>query len=140
MFSGKGCDSVRECVCESGVMGYVDVIKCFYNNKSLGAAPQRGGGEGAGGQLEAGTKVFPCRSRSALGHARSHWAAGSGSHAARPPEQRSRSRVSTVIQPLRQNAAEVVDLTVDEDGELPCQRNPQERGGQCNGTGVNCIR
>ncbi|KAJ7407957.1 hypothetical protein BTVI_61102 [Pitangus sulphuratus] len=55
------------------------------------------------------------RSRSALGHTRSHWGQSSGSHAPRPPEQRSRSRISTVIQPLRQNAAEVVDLTVDED-------------------------
>ncbi|NWX64956.1 RN111 ligase, partial [Promerops cafer] len=55
------------------------------------------------------------RSRSALGHSRSHWGQSSGSHAARPPEQRARSRISTVIQPLRQNAAEVVDLTVDED-------------------------
>lgn len=63
------------------------------------------------------------RSRSALGHSRSHWGQSSGSHAARPPEQRSRSRISTVIQPLRQNAAEVVDLTVDEDGKLHCQRN-----------------
>ncbi|XP_061203493.1 E3 ubiquitin-protein ligase Arkadia isoform X4 [Neopsephotus bourkii] len=55
------------------------------------------------------------RSRSALGHTRSHWGQSSGSHAARPQEQRNRSRISTVIQPLRQNAAEVVDLTVDED-------------------------
>lgn len=55
------------------------------------------------------------RPRSALGHSRSHWSQGSGSHTGRPQEPRSRSRVSTVIQPLRQNAAEVVDLTVDED-------------------------
>ncbi|XP_025058614.1 E3 ubiquitin-protein ligase Arkadia isoform X6 [Alligator sinensis] len=55
------------------------------------------------------------RSRSALGHSRSHWSQSSSSHPARPQEQRNRSRVSTVIQPLRQNAAEVVDLTVDED-------------------------
>ncbi|XP_064932070.1 E3 ubiquitin-protein ligase Arkadia isoform X6 [Columba livia] len=55
------------------------------------------------------------RSRSTLGHTRSHWGQSSSSHAARPQEQRSRSRISTVIQPLRQNAAEVVDLTVDED-------------------------
>ncbi|NWI59108.1 RN111 ligase, partial [Calyptomena viridis] len=55
------------------------------------------------------------RSRSALGHTRSHWGQSSGSHTPRAPEQRSRSRISTVIQPLRQNAAEVVDLTVDED-------------------------
>ncbi|XP_018863488.1 E3 ubiquitin-protein ligase Arkadia isoform X8 [Parus major] len=58
------------------------------------------------------------RSRSALGHSRSHWGQSSGSHAGRAPEQRSRSRISTVIQPLRQNAAEVVDLTVDEDDEI----------------------
>uniref|UniRef100_A0A8D0G891 RING-type E3 ubiquitin transferase n=1 Tax=Sphenodon punctatus TaxID=8508 RepID=A0A8D0G891_SPHPU len=55
------------------------------------------------------------RSRSTLGHSRSHWGQSSSSHAARPQEQRNRSRISTVIQPLRQNAAEVVDLTVDED-------------------------
>ncbi|XP_058011874.1 E3 ubiquitin-protein ligase Arkadia isoform X6 [Ahaetulla prasina] len=55
------------------------------------------------------------RARSSLGHSRSHWGHSSGSHASRPAEQRNRSRVSTVIQPLRQNAAEVVDLTVDED-------------------------
>ncbi|XP_053933394.1 E3 ubiquitin-protein ligase Arkadia isoform X1 [Cuculus canorus] len=55
------------------------------------------------------------RSRSTLGHTRSHWGQSSSSHAARPQEQRNRSRVSTVIQPLRQSAAEVVDLTVDED-------------------------
>lgn len=35
----------------------------------------------------------------------------------RPQELRSRHRLSTVIQPLRQSAGEVVDLTVDEDGE-----------------------
>ncbi|XP_061450772.1 E3 ubiquitin-protein ligase Arkadia isoform X2 [Rhineura floridana] len=55
------------------------------------------------------------RSRSSLGHSRSHWGHSSSSHASWPQEQRSRSRISTVIQPLRQNAAEVVDLTVDED-------------------------
>ncbi|XP_053128999.1 E3 ubiquitin-protein ligase Arkadia isoform X1 [Hemicordylus capensis] len=55
------------------------------------------------------------RSRSSVGHSRSHWGHSSGSHASRPQEQRNRSRISTVIQPLRQNAAEVVDLTVDED-------------------------
>ncbi|KAH0619786.1 hypothetical protein JD844_014045 [Phrynosoma platyrhinos] len=55
------------------------------------------------------------RSRSSLGHSRSHWGQGSSSHTSRPQEQRNRSRISTVIQPLRQNAAEVVDLTVDED-------------------------
>ncbi|XP_062945172.1 E3 ubiquitin-protein ligase Arkadia isoform X5 [Cynocephalus volans] len=55
------------------------------------------------------------RSRSTLGHSRSHWSQGSSSHTSRPQEPRNRSRISTVIQPLRQNAAEVVDLTVDED-------------------------
>ncbi|KAM5292059.1 E3 ubiquitin-protein ligase Arkadia isoform 4-T4 [Ctenodactylus gundi] len=55
------------------------------------------------------------RSRSTLGHSRSHWSQGPGSHPGRQQEPRSRSRVSTVIQPLRQSAAEVVDLTVDED-------------------------
>ncbi|XP_066492107.1 E3 ubiquitin-protein ligase Arkadia isoform X2 [Tiliqua scincoides] len=55
------------------------------------------------------------RSRSSLGHSRSHWGHSSSSHTSRPQEQRNRSRISTVIQPLRQNAAEVVDLTVDED-------------------------
>ncbi|KAB0402764.1 hypothetical protein E2I00_001193, partial [Balaenoptera physalus] len=55
------------------------------------------------------------RSRSTLGHNRSHWSQGSSSHTSRPQEPRNRSRISTVIQPLRQNAAEVVDLTVDED-------------------------
>ncbi|XP_048187753.1 E3 ubiquitin-protein ligase Arkadia isoform X4 [Perognathus longimembris pacificus] len=56
------------------------------------------------------------RSRSSLGHSRSHWSQGSSSHTGRTQEPRNRSRMSTVIQPLRQNAAEVVDLTVDEDG------------------------
>uniref|UniRef100_A0A8D1XIF7 RING-type E3 ubiquitin transferase n=1 Tax=Sus scrofa TaxID=9823 RepID=A0A8D1XIF7_PIG len=57
------------------------------------------------------------RSRSTLGHSRSHWSQGSSSHTSRPQEPRNRSRISTVIQPLRQNAAEVVDLTVDEDDD-----------------------
>lgn len=57
------------------------------------------------------------RSRSTLGHSRSQWGQSTSTHAARPQEQRNRSRISTVIQPLRQNAAEVVDLTVDEDGK-----------------------
>lgn len=66
-------------------------------------------------------KLIPfLRSRSTLGHSRSHWGQSSSSHAARPQEQRNRSRISTVIQPLRQNAAEVVDLTVDEDGKSYC--------------------
>ncbi|XP_040198708.1 E3 ubiquitin-protein ligase Arkadia isoform X1 [Rana temporaria] len=55
------------------------------------------------------------RSRSTLGHSRSHWGQSSSSQTGRTQEHRSRSRVSTVIQPLRQSATEVVDLTVDED-------------------------
>ncbi|XP_063782253.1 E3 ubiquitin-protein ligase Arkadia isoform X2 [Pseudophryne corroboree] len=55
------------------------------------------------------------RSRSTLGHSRSPWGQNSNSQSGRTQEHRSRSRVSTVIQPLRQNATEVVDLTVDED-------------------------
>ncbi|XP_068131629.1 E3 ubiquitin-protein ligase Arkadia isoform X3 [Hyperolius riggenbachi] len=55
------------------------------------------------------------RSRSALGHSRSHWGQSSNSQTGRSQDHRSRSRVSTVIQPLRQSATEVVDLTVDED-------------------------
>nr|XP_033776103.1 E3 ubiquitin-protein ligase Arkadia isoform X3 [Geotrypetes seraphini] len=56
------------------------------------------------------------RSRSTLGHSRSQWSQSSNSQFTRSQEQRNRStRISTVIQPLRQNAAEVVDLTVDED-------------------------
>ncbi|KAM6119502.1 E3 ubiquitin-protein ligase Arkadia [Pterocles gutturalis] len=66
-------------------------------------------------EVEIVTVGESCRSCSALGHTRSHWGQSSSSHAARPQEQRNRSRISTVIQPLRQNAAEVVDLTVDED-------------------------
>ncbi|KAM5170476.1 E3 ubiquitin-protein ligase Arkadia isoform 4-T4 [Mantella aurantiaca] len=55
------------------------------------------------------------RSRSSLGHSRSHWGQSSNSQTGRTQDHRSRSRVSTVIQPLRQSATEVVDLTVDED-------------------------
>ncbi|XP_030044618.1 E3 ubiquitin-protein ligase Arkadia isoform X4 [Microcaecilia unicolor] len=59
------------------------------------------------------------RSRSTLGHSRSQWSQSSNSQFTRSQEQRSRStRISTVIQPLRQNAAEVVDLTVDEDDDV----------------------
>ncbi|XP_068131633.1 E3 ubiquitin-protein ligase Arkadia isoform X6 [Hyperolius riggenbachi] len=57
------------------------------------------------------------RSRSALGHSRSHWGQSSNSQTGRSQDHRSRSRVSTVIQPLRQSATEVVDLTVDEDDD-----------------------
>ncbi|XP_040198713.1 E3 ubiquitin-protein ligase Arkadia isoform X6 [Rana temporaria] len=64
------------------------------------------------------------RSRSTLGHSRSHWGQSSSSQTGRTQEHRSRSRVSTVIQPLRQSATEVVDLTVDEDESLcPVERN-----------------
>ncbi|XP_073443065.1 E3 ubiquitin-protein ligase Arkadia isoform X4 [Dendrobates tinctorius] len=55
------------------------------------------------------------RSRSSLGHSGTHWGQSSSSQSGRSQGHRSRSRVSTVIQPLRQNATEVVDLTVDED-------------------------
>lgn len=37
-------------------------------------------------------------------------------------EPRGRHRLSTVIQPLRQTAGEVVDLTVDEDGNNKSRR------------------
>ncbi|KAI5131056.1 E3 Ubiquitin-Protein Ligase Arkadia [Manis pentadactyla] len=57
------------------------------------------------------------QSCSTLGHCRSPWSQGSSSHTSRPQEPRNRSRISTVMQPLRQNAAEVVDLTVDEDDD-----------------------
>uniref|UniRef100_A0A8C5KGR6 E3 ubiquitin-protein ligase Arkadia n=1 Tax=Jaculus jaculus TaxID=51337 RepID=A0A8C5KGR6_JACJA len=66
-------------------------------------------------EVEIVTVGESCRSRSTLGHSRSHWSQGASSHAGRSQEPRTRSRISTVIQPLRQNAAEVVDLTVDED-------------------------
>ncbi|XP_043533378.1 E3 ubiquitin-protein ligase Arkadia isoform X1 [Chiloscyllium plagiosum] len=56
-----------------------------------------------------------CRSYTTLlGHSRVHWGQSTSSQN-RPQEQRSRNRISTVIQPLRQSTAEVVDLTVDED-------------------------
>ncbi|XP_067874009.1 E3 ubiquitin-protein ligase Arkadia isoform X2 [Heterodontus francisci] len=56
-----------------------------------------------------------CRSYTTLlGHSRVHWGQSASSQN-RPQEQRSRNRISTVIQPLRQSTAEVVDLTVDED-------------------------
>ncbi|KAG2470661.1 E3 ubiquitin-protein ligase Arkadia isoform X2 [Polypterus senegalus] len=65
-------------------------------------------------EVEIVTVGDSCRSRSSTSHSRSHWVSSSSSQN-RPQEQRNRSRISTVIQPLRQNAAEVVDLTVDED-------------------------
>ncbi|XP_051550965.1 E3 ubiquitin-protein ligase Arkadia-like isoform X1 [Myxocyprinus asiaticus] len=46
-------------------------------------------------------------------HARMHW--GPSCSQSRAQEGRGRHRLSTVIQPLRQSAGEVVDLTVDED-------------------------
>ncbi|XP_048471943.1 E3 ubiquitin-protein ligase Arkadia isoform X1 [Rhincodon typus] len=56
-----------------------------------------------------------CRSYTTLlGHSRVHWGQSASSQN-RPQEQRNRNRISTVIQPLRQSTAEVVDLTVDED-------------------------
>lgn len=54
-----------------------------------------------------------CRSRSVGGLGRM-W--GNSCSQNRLQEPRGRHRLSTVIQPLRQNAGEVVDLTVDEDG------------------------
>lgn len=54
------------------------------------------------------------RSRSAGGLGRI-WANSCSQN--RLQEPRGRNRLSTVIQPLRQNAGEVVDLTVDEDGK-----------------------
>ncbi|XP_048886020.1 E3 ubiquitin-protein ligase Arkadia isoform X2 [Brienomyrus brachyistius] len=53
------------------------------------------------------------RPRSGGGSGRMTW--GPSCSQMRPQEQRGRHRVSTVIQPLRQSAGEVVDLTVDED-------------------------
>lgn len=49
------------------------------------------------------------------GHGRMHW--GPSCSQSRAQEGRGRHRLSTVIQPLRQSASEVVDLTVDEDGK-----------------------
>lgn len=54
-----------------------------------------------------------CRSRS-LGGLGRIWPSSCSQN--RLQEPRGRHRLSTVIQPLRQNAGEVVDLTVDEDG------------------------
>ncbi|XP_059386040.1 E3 ubiquitin-protein ligase Arkadia isoform X1 [Carassius carassius] len=53
------------------------------------------------------------RSRSVGSHGRMHW--GPSCSQSRAQEGRGRHRLSTVIQPLRQSAGEVVDLTVDED-------------------------
>ncbi|XP_045074323.1 LOW QUALITY PROTEIN: E3 ubiquitin-protein ligase Arkadia [Coregonus clupeaformis] len=53
------------------------------------------------------------RPRSVGGHGRMYW--GPSCSQNRPQESRGRHRLSTVIQPLRQSAGEVVDLTVDED-------------------------
>ncbi|KAI1904344.1 hypothetical protein AGOR_G00004690 [Albula goreensis] len=53
------------------------------------------------------------RPRSGGGHGRMHW--GPSCSQSRSQDQRGRHRISTVIQPLRQSAGEVVDLTVDED-------------------------
>ncbi|XP_018595161.2 E3 ubiquitin-protein ligase Arkadia-like isoform X1 [Scleropages formosus] len=53
------------------------------------------------------------RSHSGGGTSRMHW--GPSCSQAQPQEARGRHRISTVIQPLRQSAGEVVDLTVDED-------------------------
>ncbi|XP_077084706.1 E3 ubiquitin-protein ligase Arkadia isoform X1 [Siphateles boraxobius] len=53
------------------------------------------------------------RPRSVGNHGRMHW--GPSCSQSRAQEGRGRHRLSTVIQPLRQSAGEVVDLTVDED-------------------------
>ncbi|XP_026071144.1 E3 ubiquitin-protein ligase Arkadia-like isoform X5 [Carassius auratus] len=53
------------------------------------------------------------RLRSVGSHGRMHW--GPSCSQSRAQEGRGRHRLSTVIQPLRQSAGEVVDLTVDED-------------------------
>uniref|UniRef100_A0AAY4DE53 RING-type E3 ubiquitin transferase n=1 Tax=Denticeps clupeoides TaxID=299321 RepID=A0AAY4DE53_9TELE len=53
------------------------------------------------------------RPRSVGGHGRMHW--GPSCSQNRVQDGRGRHRLSTVIQPLRQSAGEVVDLTVDED-------------------------
>ncbi|XP_017567147.1 E3 ubiquitin-protein ligase Arkadia isoform X5 [Pygocentrus nattereri] len=53
------------------------------------------------------------RPRSVGSHGRMHW--GPSCSQSRAQEGRGRHRLSTVIQPLRQSAGEVVDLTVDED-------------------------
>ncbi|XP_030648052.1 E3 ubiquitin-protein ligase Arkadia isoform X2 [Chanos chanos] len=53
------------------------------------------------------------RPRSVGGHGRMHW--GPSCSQNRTQDGRGRHRLSTVIQPLRQSAGEVVDLTVDED-------------------------
>nr|XP_060475643.1 E3 ubiquitin-protein ligase Arkadia [Panthera onca] len=77
------------------------------------------------------------RSRSTLGHSRSHWSQGSNSHTSRPQEPRNRSRISTVIQPLRQNAAEVVDLTVDEDEPTVVPTTSARMESQTTSTSIN---
>ncbi|KTF93668.1 hypothetical protein cypCar_00012799, partial [Cyprinus carpio] len=61
------------------------------------------------------------RPRSVGSHGRMHW--GPSCSQSRAQEGRGRHRLSTVIQPLRQSAGEVVDLTVDED------ESPQEGPG-----------
>ncbi|XP_016357563.1 E3 ubiquitin-protein ligase Arkadia isoform X2 [Sinocyclocheilus anshuiensis] len=53
------------------------------------------------------------RPHSVGSHGRMHW--GPSCSQSRAQEGRGRHRLSTVIQPLRQSAGEVVDLTVDED-------------------------
>ncbi|XP_061078543.1 E3 ubiquitin-protein ligase Arkadia isoform X2 [Conger conger] len=53
------------------------------------------------------------RPRSGGAHNRMHW--GPSCSQNRSQDQRGRHRISTVIQPLRQSGAEVVDLTMDED-------------------------
>ena len=61
-------------------------------------------------------RVCVHRSRSVGGLGRM-WASSCSQNRVQDP--RGRHRHSTVIQPLRQSAGEVVDLTVDEDGKCP---------------------
>lgn len=64
--------------------------------------------------------VHACRSHSTGGLSRI-W--NTSCSQSRLQEPRGRHRLSTVIQPLRQSAGEVVDLTVDEDGKSTLYTN-----------------
>ncbi|XP_041073807.1 E3 ubiquitin-protein ligase Arkadia-like isoform X2 [Polyodon spathula] len=81
-------------------------------------------------EVEIVTVGDSCRSRSGASHSRSHWGPNSSSQS-RPQEPRSRNRISTVIQPLRQSAAEVVDLTVDEDDPTVVPSTSAVANSQC---------
>jgi E3 ubiquitin-protein ligase Arkadia len=58
-------------------------------------------------------------------------------HTGRPQEPRNRNRISTVIQPLRQNAAEVVDLTVDEDEPIVVPTTSARMDSQTTSASIN---